>query len=81
MRKAPSGPVLRWKKTTQSDLKITLAAWNTRSFPFWLPPGRCLHVQQSLGSWLPWSQPHAVTPQIKEDPPDGFCKRWNLMNP
>lgn len=28
-----------------------------------------------------WSQPHAVTPQIKEDPPDGFCKRWNLMNP
>lgn len=37
--------------------------------------------QQSLGSWLPWSQPHAVTPQIKEDPPGGFCKRWNLMNP
>lgn len=54
-RKATSCPVLRWRKTTQSDLKITLTVCleNSRVLsPFRLPPGPCLHGQQNLGSCL-----------------------------
>lgn len=83
MRKAPSCPVLRWRKTTQSDLNINLTVCLENSRILSLPA-----PTWTLPSWpaeprvMPsWSQPHAVTPQIKEDAPDGFCKRWNLMNP
>lgn len=50
-----------------------------------LPSGSHLDAafvaNRAYGHGFLWSQPHAVTPQIKEDPPGGFCKRWNLMNP